>query len=415
MGAKTAFGEACALVETALAGEFRRQAVSELSGAPNLARALTRLRDGLAAHVLAAGGRKVSFGGVIADFDRRTRADGFHVLHDWDGKADRVNPDTIPVDVLNYLIARGGDGEPDPAVVAILLDYYLFNLLCLLSLRIWDAGGADDNLERLGRLLERLQSPDGSGHKFASHSGTLMLIATAHFELEERGYQALLEKVKTLNAVHRATIALDHAGSMGCHLRFGYEATYGRDTVLMRSDNVADYPWLSFALATLIDEYSAHRDEAVAEGLLLGLSPDALAFVKTPPFAERFAEFRDDLLERFEAFRPTSDAYSPLSLFFNFSHNVVKGTVIDALWRGVPWNVSLNDLLTAAEPPANTDDAGSAGSQKISLAMTLMGYARRSPDRIGGRLMPAIVYDPRAGRQAFAVAMRKLRSPAADG
>jgi hypothetical protein len=38
-----------------------------------------------------------------------------------------------------------------------------------------------------------------------------------------------------------------------------------------------------------------------------------------------------------------------------------------------------------------------------------MGYARSSPDRIGGRLMPVIVYDPRAGRRAFAVAMRKLK------
>jgi hypothetical protein len=318
-----------------------------------------------------------------------------------------------------------GQRRPDPAVVAVLLDYYLFNILCLLSLRIWDAGGADDNLERLGRLLERLQSPDGSGHRFASHAGTLMLIATAHFELDERGSQPLLEKVTTHNAVHRATIALDHAGSMGCHLRFGYEATYGRDTVLMRSDNVADYPWLSFALATLIDEYAARRDEAVAEGLLLGLSPDALAFVKTPPFAERFAVFRGELLERFEAFRPTSDAYSPLSLFFNFSHNVVKGTVIDALWRGQPWTVGLNDLLTATDEhgptrpwqpsPTNADDPRPVSSQKIPLATTLMGYARRSPDRIGGRLMPAIVYDPRAGRQAFAVAMRRLRSPAAGG
>src|SRR4029453_15000570 len=101
--------------------------VSERPGPPRLGRALTRLRGGLAAHVLAAGGRTVSFDGFVADFDRRTRADGFHVLHDWDGKADRVNPDTIPVDVLNYLIAIGGGGPPDPAALAILLDYYLFN------------------------------------------------------------------------------------------------------------------------------------------------------------------------------------------------------------------------------------------------------------------------------------------------
>ena len=400
MGAATGFGDACALVEAALAPAFRRQAALELSESADLGRSLSRVREGLAAHVLAAGGRLVSFGGFVPEFDRRTRADGFHVLHDWDGKADRVNPDTIPVDVLNYVMAMGGAGPPDPAVVAMLLDYYLFNILCLLSLRIWDAGSADDNLARLGRLLQRLQGPDGSGHQFASHAGTLILIATAHFELEERGYHSLLEKVTTLCAAHRAAVALDHAGSMGCHLRFGFEATYGRDIVVMRNDNVADYPWLSFALTTLLDEYATDRDEAVAEGLLNGLSPDPLAFMKTPPFAERFAAVRQELLARFEAFQPSEAVYSPLSFFFNFSHNVVKGTVVDALLRGAPWTVSLNDLLTATPP---------SGTEKIALTTTLMGYARRNPDRIGGRPMPAIVYDPRAGRQAFGVAVRKLR------
>jgi len=54
--------------------------------------------------------------------------------------------------------------------------------------------------------------------------------------------------------------------------------------------------------------------------------------------------------------------------------------------------------------------AGDAKSQlKATLANTLMGYARTSPDRIRGRLMPVIIYDPMAGRQAFGVAMRKLR------
>ena len=42
------------------------------------------------------------------------------------------------------------------------------------------------------------------------------------------------------------------------------------------------------------------------------------------------------------------------------------------------------------------------------LATTLMGYARSNPDRIRGRLMPVIVYDPQAGRRAFSIAMEKL-------
>ena len=44
------------------------------------------------------------------------------------------------------------------------------------------------------------------------------------------------------------------------------------------------------------------------------------------------------------------------------------------------------------------------------LAKTLVAYARSSPDKIRGRLMPVIVYDPRAGREAFSFTMRTLRA-----
>ena len=37
-------------------------------------------------------------------YDRETRQEGFHALHDWDGAAERVNEDTIPVDVLDYIV-----------------------------------------------------------------------------------------------------------------------------------------------------------------------------------------------------------------------------------------------------------------------------------------------------------------------
>jgi hypothetical protein len=38
-----------------------------------------------------------------------------------------------------------------------------------------------------------------------------------------------------------------------------------------------------------------------------------------------------------------------------------------------------------------------------------MAYARANPHKIRGKLMPVIVYDPQAGRQAFSVTMRKLK------
>jgi hypothetical protein len=64
--------------------------------------------------------------------------------------------------------------------------------------------------------------------------------------------------------------------------------------------------------------------------------------------------------------------------------------------------VSLNDLLTGVPRPGLDD-----GSAQL-LAITLMGYARSNPDRIRGRLMPVIVYDPQAGRRAYTVTIEKL-------
>ena len=417
------FERACALVEKALGGTFRRAIVHEASQARTLGRALGRLRESMQSHVWESADGRVDLERAIRDYDLRTRDEGLHALHDWDGRADRVNSDSIPVDVLNFLIARRGDEPVDAVVPAILVDYYFLYVLALLSLRIWDEGNADDNLDRLEHLLQQLQGLDGSGQLFAADAETLILIATSHFEIADRGYHLLLDRVRTLSFEHRVKIALGHAASMGSHLRFGFEATYGRDTVLMRNDNVADYPWLCFSLATLMDEYVRLREsrpegvarEAVVEGLLNGLSADARAFVGEPPaslapceaerarFREAFLEHRPELVASFGRYRPSEPTYSPLSFYFNFSHNVMKGTVVDALLRGRPWRLTFNDLLTSA-PRAEVD-----GDLRHALAATLMGYARAAPDRIRGRLMPVIVYDPAAGTQAFGVTMRKLR------
>jgi hypothetical protein len=412
------FDDGCALIESALSGPARREIVAEAAAAKDFGRALVRLRDHMRANVWPAAAQRINLERIVNTFDRSTRQDGFHVLHDWDGKADRVNEDTIPVDVLTYLIERRGGQAPDARALAILVDYHFFHILALFSLRIWDEGDADANLDRVSRLLTALQGPEGSGQRFVANAETLLLIATSHFELQERGYDKLLARVRTLSDEHRTAIALGHAASMGCHLRFGFEATYRRDTLLMRRDNLADYPWLCFALATLMQEYSRRKagevpdqGDTIAEGILNGVSPDARAFVGDPPpvlsscereraaFRERFLGYRADLLVTFERFRPSERHFSPLSFFFNFSHNVLKGIVIDALLRGEPWSLTFDDLLTA----------NGEGAQKERLATTLMGYARANPDTINGRPTPVIVYDPESGREAFGVTLRKLR------
>ena len=106
----------------------------------------------------------------------------------------------------------------------------------------------------------------------------------------------------------------------------------------------------------------------------------------------------------FQELEPRGNAYSPLSFFFNFSHNVLKGTIIDALLRGDAWTVSFNDLLTGPS------GGSSAAASREALALTLMGYARRHPQRIRGELMPVIVYDPVAGRVAHQNTLACLRS-----
>jgi hypothetical protein len=420
----TRFETACSLLERALTGSARHQMLGEAAAARTLRQALFTLRDRMRHDVWKAAGGEIRLNRFTGPFDSRTRQDGFHVLHDWDGKAGRVNPDTIAVDVLNFVAAQRGDAAVDAPVLATLLDYYFLNLLALLSLRVWDEGDPDVNLDRLGRLLDLLQGPSGSGHRFAADAETLLLVATAHYEPHEWGYDRLLARVRTLDRGHRTRIALGHASAMGCHLRFGFEATYARDTGRMRDDNVADYPWLCFAVAAVMEEYerlrAAGADAAgrarVVESLLNGLSADAGALVSshTPgplstcegerlEFRERFLAFRADLIEEFEPHRPSVRAYSPLAFFFNFSHNVIKGTVVDALLRGAVWRLALNDLLTGL--PASQ----AVSEEKTALATTLMRYAQSSPDRIRGRLMPVIVYDPAAGRQAFGVTLRRLR------
>src|SRR5207248_5571148 len=119
----------------------------------------------------------------------------------------------------------------------------------------WAEGDPDAARARVAGRLARLQGSDGSGQQAAADAETLLLIATSHYELYDGAYDRLLDKVRTLNGAHRRNIAIGHAASIGSHLRFGFEATYGRDILRMRDDNVADYPWLSFSLLTLMREY----------------------------------------------------------------------------------------------------------------------------------------------------------------
>ncbi len=417
------FDGICLLLEKALGGTARQEILADAFRSGNAAKSLARLRAGMRSHRFRSATGQLDLERAIRNFNSRTEKDGFHVLHDWDGKAEVFNKEIIPVEVVSYFMSTPVSGHAGQTPLAVLLDYYFMYILALLSLRVWDEGDADQNLDRLDRLLGNLQGRNGSGQRFVENAETLIVVATSHFEYEEAAYDRLLEKVRTLNQAHQVKLALVHAGILGSHLRFGLEASYGKDIGAMRADNVPDYPWLCFAVSTLTRAYSHMHDadihgverEKVVEGILNGLSPDARAFVAKPPAslaryegersecAERLGRYRQELIEEFKRQRPSPQVYSPISFFFNFPHNLVKGMVVDALARGKPWDLALNDLLTGI--PRDEEK----GAARTALARTLMGYARSSPDTIRGRPLPAVVYDPRAGLRDFVKTIRIIK------
>src|SRR5215471_18264320 len=122
--ARVSFDGACALIETALDGATRRAILDGASTSKDFATALRRLRVGMRSHAWKGVAGRIELEDVIGRYDRRTRQEGFHALNDWDGKADHVNPEIIPVDVLDYLILKRGSESVDPTALAILLDYY---------------------------------------------------------------------------------------------------------------------------------------------------------------------------------------------------------------------------------------------------------------------------------------------------
>jgi hypothetical protein len=413
-GGAANFHSACALLEDLLKGEVRQRILEDLSKSKDFSKALTRLRDSMRSGRFRAGPSQIDLSGFIRTFNNRNAQDGFHILNDWDGRADKPNEDFIPVDVLHYVLRRNETAGSLNTVLAILLDYYFVYGLALLSLRAWDGGAADSALDRLTELLEYLQGPSGSGQKFAKDAETLVLIGTSHFEPDIMAYQRLLEKIRRLDRAHQLRVGFAHSAILSSHLRYGFENFYGKDLAKMRDDNAPDYGWLCFALATLMRTYETSdgfERQRCVEGLLNGLLPDARAFLgKTPAFmlayeAERsqfltaFQEHKEDLFKEFEQFRPSAQDYSPISFTFNFPHNVIKAAVVDGSIRGEPWKLTINDLLNGI--PRGTE----VGQSRLTFARTLMEYARSSPEIVRGRPVPAIRYDPNSGLRDFVKAI----------
>ena len=85
------FDDAYALVEEAVTGSFRHDVVAEAARATEARVALERIREQMRSHRWIGRGTRVALDDVVSDYDDRTRRDGLHVLHDWDGKADHID------------------------------------------------------------------------------------------------------------------------------------------------------------------------------------------------------------------------------------------------------------------------------------------------------------------------------------
>src|SRR3954464_12028465 len=120
--AAVSFDDACARLEHVLTGGPRRDILAGLSTSNDFTQALRRLRASMRAHTWKVGAGRIDLADVVARSDRRTRQDVFSVLDGWDGKADHFNDDIIPIDLLDYVIARRGGDPLDAAALAILLD-----------------------------------------------------------------------------------------------------------------------------------------------------------------------------------------------------------------------------------------------------------------------------------------------------
>lgn len=317
--------------------------------------------------------------GFVRDFDVRTREDGFHVLHSWNHLEHHFTRENTPVLMLDRFAKEWSAARATPRVQALLLDHYFFHVLALMVMRAWDEGDPNRNLDRVTGLLRHLQGPHGSGHQFVARAETLLLMAISHFHPDESAYPRLLEKIRTLDRAHRVHFALAEAAILGSHLRWGFAVLYRRDLGRMRSDNVGDYPWLLFSVATLMEEYVRLREEGaggdpdgggrerrvdrrtrVLEGLIDGLTPDPWAFTGAPPealrpyegehagFRDAFAEHRDDLLEEFGRLRPGREAYSPLSFHCNFPHNAIMAKVSIQLADENAPNLPMDAMFTRA-------------------------------------------------------------------
>jgi hypothetical protein len=238
------FGDACELIEEALAHGARPRILDALDVDSGFAESCDRLRGAMRSHIFPTTGEPLRLNRVVQSFDTRLRRAGLHVLESWDYVAHRFAPDITPVLMLDRCALDRLRPEQHRGAMSVLLDHYFLSVLGVIVARAWDDGDPNENLDRAERLLYALQECDGSGRRFAGDVETLLLMAVSHYHPEEHAYEHLVRSFDALEGVHRSRMAAACAAVLASHLRWGMRFMYGRDVSRMRDDNVVDYPFV---------------------------------------------------------------------------------------------------------------------------------------------------------------------------
>jgi hypothetical protein len=408
-----------------LAGPFRHEVVEEALAQGGMSSALRHIRSCMQSHAFETGTARHDLKDLIDRMDRRTRSEGFRALHSWNFRKLEFSRENTPVILLDYFADIGMVEGTDREVLRILLDYYFFHLLVLCAMRAWDSEDPDGYLDRVDEMIELLQGPNGSGHRFVEHAETLLILGVSQFHPEEAAYDRLVEKVWALDSEERRVrFAVLGTAVLASHLRWGFGIMYRRDVQRMRDDNVGDYPWLLTAVLQLLRTYDrmvareadASERDPVVEGMINGITSDPWAFFEaTPPalrpyahdvdeFRALFSRHRDALLEDFGRHRPRVDHYSPLEIHFNFPHNALVAKVLIALHRGSDLNLPIDALLRS---PGVDDEIGER--MTTEFARMLMNYSGVNPEGYDQHGAMFVVYDPKAGLRHFNMAMSVIR------
>src|ERR1700743_2336673 len=132
--------EACQLLASILGSNARREILGAALSSGGPRPALQRLRDGMRSHCLRTANASFQLGPIVETFDSQIPGKGFHILHDWDGQAERLTPEIIPVDLIQYFLSLSPKTYSPEAALRVLLDYYFMYLIALLAVGAWREG-----------------------------------------------------------------------------------------------------------------------------------------------------------------------------------------------------------------------------------------------------------------------------------